>query len=75
VKELHSEIEINAPAERVWEVLTDFASYPKWNPFITRISGEPTTGERLEVRIEPPGGRAMTFKPTVLKAEANREQR
>ena len=36
VKELHSEIEINAPVERVWEVLTDFASYPRWNPFIRR---------------------------------------
>jgi hypothetical protein len=75
MKELHSEIEIDAPAERVWRVLTDFASYPQWNPFIRRISGEPTTGERLEVRIEPPGGRGMTFRPTVLNAEDNRELR
>jgi hypothetical protein len=75
MKELHSEIEIDAPAERVWRVLTDFASYPQWNPFIRSISGEPTTGERLEVRIEPPGGRGMTFRPTVLNAEDNRELR
>jgi hypothetical protein len=74
-KELHSEIEIDAPAERVWRVLTDFASYPKWNPFIRSISGEPTTGEGLEVRLEPPGGQGMTFKPKVLKAEDNRELR
>jgi hypothetical protein len=75
MKELHSEVEINAPAERVWQLLTDFASYPRWNPFIRSISGEPTTGERLEVRIEPPDGRGMTFKPTVLNAEPNRELR
>ncbi len=75
MKELHSEIEIDAPAERVWRVLTDFASYPQWNPFIRSISGEPTTGERLRARIEPPGGRGMTFKPKVLNAEANRELR
>ena len=75
MKELHSEIEIDAPAERVWRLITDFPSYPRWNPFIRRISGEPTTGERLEVRIEPPGGRGMTFRPTVLKAEPNRELR
>jgi hypothetical protein len=75
MKQLHTEIEINAPAERVWEVLTDFASYPQWNPFIRRASGVPRTGERLEVRIEPPGGRGMTFKPKVLNAEANRELR
>ena len=75
MKELHSEIEIKASAERVWRLLTDFASYPEWNPFIRQISGEPITGERLEVRIEPPGGRGMTFRPTVLNAEDNRELR
>ncbi len=75
MKELHTEIEIGAPAERVWRLLTNFASYPEWNPFIRRIRGEPTTGARLEVRIEPPGGQGMTFKPTVLNAEPNRELR
>ena len=75
MKELYSEIEINAPAQRVWEVLTDFASYPQWNPFIRRASGVPRTGERLEVRIEPSGSRGMTFRPKVLNAEANRELR
>ena len=75
MKELLSEIEIGAPAERVWRLLTDFPTYPQWNPFIRRISGEPTPGERLEVRIEPPGGRGMTFRPTVLNAEPNRELR
>ena len=75
MKELHSEIEINAPAQRVWEVLTDFASYPRWNPFIRRASGVPRTGERLEVRMEPSGSRGMTFRPEVLNAETNRELR
>jgi uncharacterized protein YndB with AHSA1/START domain len=31
--------EINAPATRVWEVLTDFRSYPQWNPQILWASG------------------------------------
>jgi hypothetical protein len=75
MKELHTEIEIEASPERVWGLLTDFASYPQWNPFIRRISGQPAPGERLEVRIEPPGGRGMTFKPKVLNAEPNRELR
>ena len=75
MKELHSQIEIDAPAERVWELLTDFDTYPQWNPLIRSISGEPTPGERLEARIEPPGGRGMTFKPKVLNAEPNRELR
>ena len=75
MKELHSEIEINASAERVWGILTDFASYPQWNLFIRRISGEFKVGERLEVRLEPPGGRGITLRPTVLSAEPNRQLR
>jgi hypothetical protein len=72
VKELHSEIEIAASAERVWDILTDFASYPEWNPFIRHISGELKVGERLEVRLEPPDSRGITLRPTVLRAEPNR---
>ena len=75
MKQLHTELEIDASAKRVWELLTDFASYPQWNPFIRHISGHPTPGERLQARLEPPGGRAITFKPKVLTAEPNRELR
>jgi hypothetical protein len=73
VRELTSQIEIEAPPERVWAVLTDLDAYPDWNPFIVRIGGELSVGSRLEVRIAPPGGRAMTFKPTVRVVEPNRE--
>jgi len=75
VKELRSEIEINASVERVWHILTDFASFPQWNPFIRRASGEPKAGEQLEVTIQASGARGMTFHPTVLKTELNRELR
>jgi hypothetical protein len=75
VKELRSEIEIQASAERVWQLLTDFASFPQWNPFIRKASGAIRVGERLEVYIQPSGASGMTFRPTVLKAEPNRELR
>jgi hypothetical protein len=75
MKELHSEIEIDASAERVWGVLTDFGSYPEWNPFIRRIGGELEVGERLEVRLEPPDSRGITMRPTVLRADPNRLMR
>ena len=73
MRELHTEIEIAAPPERVWAVLTDFGSYPEWNPFIRQISGHPAVGSHLEVRLAPPEGRAITMKPTVLTAEPNQE--
>ena len=73
--ELRTEIEINAAAERVWKILTDFHAYPGWNPFVTRISGETREGAQLEVTLEPPGGSAMSFRLTVLAAEPGRELR
>ena len=75
MKELRSEIEIGAPPERVWRVLTDFAAYPEWNPFIRRVSGRPEVDERLVVRMRPSGTRGMTFRPTVMKVEPSRELR
>src|SRR5215203_6096129 len=75
MKEIHAEIEIDASAERVWGIITDFASYPERNWYIRKISGEPKVGEHLEVRFEPPGGRGITLKPTVLNAGPNRELR
>jgi hypothetical protein len=75
MKELHSQIEINASAQRVWDILSDFASYPEWNPFIRHISGELKVGERLEVRLEPPDSRGITLRPKVLRAEPNRQLR
>jgi hypothetical protein len=73
--EVRTEIAIQASAPRVWQVLTDFAAYPQWNPFVTSIEGRPEKGQKLVVRIQPEGGRGMTFKPTVLAAEANRQLR
>jgi hypothetical protein len=61
-----TETQINASAVRVWEVLTDFASYPEWNPFITSIRGSLVEGSKLQVRLEPPGGRGIKMTPTIL---------
>ena len=37
MRELRAEIEIAAPPERVWRVLSDFDAYPDWDPFIRSI--------------------------------------
>ncbi len=48
MKHLLTEISITAPPDRVWHLLTDFASYPRWNPFIRCASGELKEGAQLE---------------------------
>jgi hypothetical protein len=74
-KQLRSEIDVHATPERVWQVLTDFAAYQQWNPFIIRADGEARRGRRLTLRMQPAGGRATTFRPTVLEAAQGRELR
>lgn len=75
-RELNTEIEINAPAERVWKVLTDFAAYPHWNPMIRKANGELRLGARLKVRFEPEGSsRGHTFRPKLIVVNPERELR
>lgn len=72
MRRVQSEITIDATQDQVWAVLTDFAAYPSWNPFITQISGPLEVGRKLTVRMQPPGGRGATFRPTVQAAEPGR---
>lgn len=75
MQHLRSEIDIAAAPDRVWQILTDFAAYPDWNPFVRRIDGDPTPGARLKVTVQPEGGKAMSFTSTLLVAEPRRELR
>ena len=74
-QQIETAIEINAPAERVWRILTDFEAMPSWNPFIRSIKGELQTGRRLSVHISPPGQAGMRFRPTLLTVRPERELR
>jgi hypothetical protein len=75
VREIRAETVIDASPEIVWRVLTDFAAYPDWNPFIRSIEGKPWVGTRLSVEIRPPGRRSMRFRPRVLRVAKDRELR
>lgn len=70
--QLRTDIEIDAAPETVWAVLTDLDAYPDWNPFITSAEGTVAVGERLTNRLAPPGGKAMTFRPTVTEIDDGR---
>ena len=75
MKNIQTDIIINADISTVWNVLMDFEKYQGWNPFIESIEGEQQVGKKLTVSIKPPGGKGMTFKPKVLIVNPNKEFR
>jgi len=45
-------LDIDAPAAVVWEVLTDFAKYPDWNPFVVEAKSTLQPGAAIEMRVQ-----------------------
>jgi hypothetical protein len=72
MRTLTTTLTIPAPPDAVWDVLTDIDRYEEWNPFVLRGSGPVEVGGRLELVIQPVGGRAMTFRPRVTHLEPSR---
>jgi hypothetical protein len=68
-KIITTHLTVSAPVDDVWETLTDLASYRSWNPFITAAAGTISVGERLDLTIQPPGGRVMRFRPWVTAVD------
>lgn len=75
MKELQTTIIIDAPVASVWQILTDREAYPQWNPFIKEMQGDLAVGKTLRVNIQPPGQKAMIFKPQVKVYTSKQELR
>ena len=71
MKTIGASIEIDASPDRVWQVISDLESFSCWNPFMTKAAGHLVVGDRLSITIAPPGGRPMSFKPTLLEVDPN----
>lgn len=75
-KEIQISIEIQAGVERVWQVLTDFSAYARWNPMIRYARGEAVSGGSLRVHFQPSGRkRAQIFWPKLITVIPDRELR
>jgi len=66
MKQIETEIIIEAPVEHVWENLMNFKEYPNWNPFIKSIKGTRTVGKKLQIKLQSPSGKEFSFEPIVL---------
>jgi hypothetical protein len=71
MREIHTEIVVDAPPSVVWEVLTDFGSYREWNPQIVEARGTARPGERVHLRVRAKG-RTRSIPVTVTEATPER---
>jgi len=75
MKSLHTQIGIDAPPSRVWEVLTDFPSFPEWNPFVREARGELREGARLQVTLQAGERKPFRARPRLRRVRPDRELR
>jgi hypothetical protein len=57
--------EINAPASRVWQVLTGLERYAEWNPQIPSASGRLEVGGRIRLRLALPERPTLDLSATI----------
>ena len=73
---ISAEVQIAAPPERVWAVLTDLSSYQQWHPVFVAVNGELAAGSKLTITTtHPTTGRTMNAKVTVRTVEPCTELR
>lgn len=66
---IESELDIDAPIDRVWAILVDVAAYREWNPFVIRVDadGDPcAVGTRMRFVVRwSTGGTATSVEEVV----------
>lgn len=61
--------EIAASQETVWDVVTDLAGYPEWNPFVIACRSTLAVGSPIDMRVVLVGGVAQPQREVVLAHE------
>ena len=71
-KVFHVEIEIAAPPEAVWAVLTDTERYAEWNPTQVEIRGAHAVGSKLVAVFDAPEIKPFEVQLTLIEMDAPR---
>lgn len=70
-RRMETEVVIDSPRRDVWAAVAGLDGYGEWNPFVTEAAGLVAEGEKLDLKMEPPGGTAIRFKPSVTEVRTN----
>jgi hypothetical protein len=66
VKEFKASTSIQAPAEKVWSILTNVSAWPEWDPNCDKVEGQAVLGNKLKIFTKLSPGRAFPVKVTEL---------
>ena len=70
MREIKTEIEIDAPPTKVWSILTDFENWTEWNPIINQASGDASLGSKLSITMRGKDGKdGPKYMPIVTTHE------
>ena len=69
---IEQELMIDAPAEQVWTVVTDLASYPVWNPFVVSCASTLVPGDPIDMRVRIFARFAQPQREQILEHEPGR---
>lgn len=75
MRQIATDIQINASAASVWSILIDLRAYPDWNPLIQRASGTVEAGGVIELFIAAPGLASRQVPVKLLTVDPGRELR
>ena len=66
-----TEITVQAPLERVFDLLVDFSAYGSWNPFVVEVTGASRAAEGVRMRFKLPWreGRFMYSDEQVTRVQ------
>jgi hypothetical protein len=70
--EVVTEIILKSTPDKVWNMLTDFANYPNWHPFLKKIDGKPVKGTKIKVTYVKDDTHDGTFSAYILDCEPTR---
>lgn len=72
-KSITAEIEINAPVERVWDILVDLDRYPEWNPFTVRVDSTLEVGSPVDLYVRMKPNKEILQQEIVTAVEPNKK--
>ncbi|HSJ72414.1 MAG TPA: SRPBCC domain-containing protein [Acidimicrobiia bacterium] len=65
---IRTSIDVEAPIEDVWQILTDLEGHADWNPFIIHAEGSVVEGSTIAVTLQMTGSKPSRFQPVITEA-------